>query len=67
MGIQEAALKAAGCDIIRTEKRSGTPQVQLTSTLPSADFTKLGPAPGCAAFLLPHRGHKKTTRVAARH
>ena len=23
-GIQEAALKSAGCDIIRTEKRSGT-------------------------------------------
>jgi DNA invertase Pin-like site-specific DNA recombinase len=41
-GIQEAALKAAGCEIIRTEKRSGTSLEGRTELRTVLDFIREG-------------------------
>jgi DNA invertase Pin-like site-specific DNA recombinase len=41
-GIQEAALKAAGCDIIRTEKRSGASMKDRTELATILDFVRKG-------------------------
>jgi DNA invertase Pin-like site-specific DNA recombinase len=41
-GIQEAALKAAGCDIIRTEKRSGTSLQGRAELQTILDFVRKG-------------------------
>jgi DNA invertase Pin-like site-specific DNA recombinase len=41
-GIQEAALKAAGCDIIRTEKRSGTSMKDRAELATILDFVRKG-------------------------
>jgi DNA invertase Pin-like site-specific DNA recombinase len=41
-GIQEAALKAAGSDIIRTEKRSGTSLQGRAELQPILDFVRKG-------------------------
>jgi DNA invertase Pin-like site-specific DNA recombinase len=41
-GIQEAALKAAGCDIVRTEKRSGTSLQGRAELQTILDFVRTG-------------------------
>lgn len=41
-GIQEAALRAAGCDIIRTEKRSGTSMKDRTELSTILEFVRKG-------------------------
>src|SRR6202008_4600770 len=40
LGIQEAALKAAGCEVIRAEKRSGTTTAGRTELQTVLDFIR---------------------------
>src|SRR6202011_3637787 len=42
LGIQEAALKAAGCEVIRSEKRSGTSTAGRTELQTVLDFLRPG-------------------------
>src|SRR5437764_11337631 len=42
LSIQEAALKAAGCDVIRAEKRSGTSTNRRTELQTVLDFIRSG-------------------------
>ena len=42
LGLQEAALRAAGCDVIRTEKKSGTTREGRTELATLLDFLRAG-------------------------
>lgn len=42
LGLQEAALRAAGCDVIRTEKKSGTTRAGRTELATLLDFLRAG-------------------------
>ncbi|BAU94037.1 resolvase domain-containing protein (plasmid) [Methylorubrum populi] len=42
LGLQEAALRAAGCDVIRTEKKSGTSREGRTELATLLDFLRAG-------------------------
>jgi DNA invertase Pin-like site-specific DNA recombinase len=56
LGIRRAALKAAGCDVIRVEKASGTRRDGRTELQVLLDFLRPGYAPSSHASTA-SRGH----------